>query len=43
MNIIEREGDQSTADRLDAQRDIIRQSLDAIVADIGLANCAMSV
>ena len=37
MNIIEREGDQSTADTLDAQREIIRQSLDAITNDIGLA------
>jgi len=37
MNTIEREGDQSTADRLDAQRDIIRKSINEIANDIGMA------
>ena len=37
MNTIEHEADQSTDDTLDAQRDIIRQSLDAITNDIGMA------
>jgi hypothetical protein len=36
MNTIEHEDDPSTDDRLDAQRDTIRQSLDAIVNDIGM-------
>ena len=36
MNTIEHEDDLSIDDTLDAQRDIIRQSLDAIVADIGM-------
>jgi hypothetical protein len=37
MNIIEHHDDLSTDDRLDAQRGIIRQSLDQIAADIGMA------
>jgi hypothetical protein len=37
MNTIEHEADQSTEYTLDAQRDIIRQSLDAITNDIGMA------
>jgi hypothetical protein len=37
MNTIEHEDDQSTDDTLDAQRDIIRQSLDEIANDIGMA------
>ena len=37
MNTIEHEDEPSTDDRLDAQRDIIRQSLDAIANDIGMA------
>jgi hypothetical protein len=37
MNTIEDEDDSSTDDRLDAQRDIIRQSLDEIANDIGMA------
>ena len=37
MNTIEREDDQSTADRLDAQRDIIRKSINEIANDIGMA------
>ena len=36
MNTIEHDDDLSRDDTLDAQRDIIRQSLDAIVADIGM-------
>jgi hypothetical protein len=36
MNIIEHHDDLSTEDRLDAQRDIVRRSLDAIVNDIGM-------
>jgi hypothetical protein len=34
MNTIEHEDDPSTDDSLDAQRDIVRQSLDAITNDI---------
>ena len=37
MNTIEHEDDLSTDDTLDAQRDIIRQSLNEIVSDIGMA------
>ena len=37
MNTIEHEDDPSTDDALDAQRDFIRQSLDAITNDIGMA------
>jgi hypothetical protein len=37
MSTIEPQDQLSTDDRLDAQRDIIRQSLDAIVNDIGIA------
>ena len=37
MNTIEREDDSSTDDELDAQRDIIRKSLDEIANDIGMA------
>jgi hypothetical protein len=37
MNTTEPQDTSSTDDRLDAQRDIIRQSLDAIVNDIGMA------
>ena len=37
MNTIEHENDSSTGDALDAQRDIIRQSLDQIANDIGMA------
>ena len=36
MNTIEHDDDSSTGNKLDTQRDIIRQSLDAIVADIGM-------
>ena len=38
MNNIEHDDDLSTDDRLDTQRDIIRQSLDAITNDIGYGN-----
>ena len=37
MNTIEREDDLSTDDELDAQRNIIRKSLDEIANDIGMA------
>ena len=37
MNTIKHEAYQSTDDALDAQRDFIRQSLDAITNDIGMA------
>ena len=37
MNTIEHDERPSTDDKLDAQRDIIRQSLDAITNDIGMA------
>ena len=37
MNTIEHEDGSLTYDRLDAQRAIIRQSLDAIINDIGMA------
>ena len=37
MNTIEHDDDPSTDDALDAQRDFIRQSLDAITNDIGMA------
>jgi hypothetical protein len=37
MNTIEHEDDQLTDDRLDAQRDIIRQSINEIANDIGMA------
>ena len=37
MNTIEHQDEPSTDDKLDAQRDIIRQSLDAIANDIGMA------
>ena len=37
MNTIEHEDDLSTGNKLDTQRDIIRQSLDAITNDIGMA------
>ena len=37
MNNIEHDDNSSTGNRLDTQRDIIRQSLDAITNDIGLA------
>jgi hypothetical protein len=37
MNTTEHEDDSSKDDTLDAQRDIIRQSLDAITTDIGMA------
>jgi hypothetical protein len=37
MNTIEREHGSSTDDSLDAQRDIIRQSLETITNDIGMA------
>ena len=37
MNTIEHDDDLSTGNKLDTQRDIIRQSLDAITNDIGLA------
>ena len=37
MSTIEPQDQLSTDDKLDAQRDIIRQSLDAIVNDIGMA------
>jgi hypothetical protein len=37
MSTIEHEDDSSTDDTLDAQRDIIRQSLDTITKDIGMA------
>jgi hypothetical protein len=37
MDTIEQEDDSTFEDTLDAQRDIIRQSLDAIVNDIGMA------
>ena len=36
MNTIEHDDGSSTGNKLDTQRDIIRQSLDAIVADIGM-------
>jgi len=36
MNTIEHEDDQSTDDTLDAQRDIIRQSINEIANDIGM-------
>ncbi len=37
MNTIEHDDGSSTGNKLDTQRDIIRQSLDAITNDIGLA------
>ena len=37
MNTIEHDDGSSTGNKLDTQRDIIRQSLDAIVNDIGMA------
>ena len=37
MNTIEHDDGSSTGNKLDAQRDIIRQSLDAITNDIGMA------
>ena len=37
MNTIEHEDDSSTDDTLDAQRDIIRQSINEIANDIGMA------
>jgi hypothetical protein len=37
LNTIEHDDDPSTDDALDAQRDFIRQSLDAITNDIGMA------
>jgi hypothetical protein len=37
MNTIEPQDDLSTDDGLDVQRDIIRQSLDAIINEIGMA------
>jgi hypothetical protein len=37
MNTIEDEDDLSTDDKLDAQREVIRQSIDAIANDIGTA------
>jgi hypothetical protein len=37
MNTIEDEDDLSTDDKLDAQRDVIRQSIDATANDIGTA------
>ena len=37
MNSIEHDDDSSTDGKLDTQRDIIRQSLDAITNDIGMA------
>ena len=37
MNTIEDEDNLSTDDKLDAQRDAIRQSIDAIADDIGMA------
>ena len=37
MNTIEHDDDTSTDDTLDAQRDFIRQSLNAITDDIGMA------
>jgi hypothetical protein len=36
VNTIEREYDSSTGDTLDAQRDVIRQSLNEITNDIGM-------
>ena len=36
MNNIEHDDDSSTGNKLDTQRDIIRQSLDAITNDIGM-------
>jgi hypothetical protein len=42
MNTIEDEDDLSTDDKLDAQRDVIRQSIDAIANDMA-RRCAMSV
>jgi hypothetical protein len=36
MNTIEHEGDPSTDDTLDAQRDIIQQSINEIANDIGM-------
>ena len=36
MNNIEHDDDSSTGNRLDAQRDVIRQSLDQITNDIGM-------
>ena len=41
MNTIENEDESPTDDRLDAQRDIIRQSLDEIATTSGW-QCAMS-
>ena len=37
MNTIEHDDNSSADDKLDTQRDIIRQSLDAITNDIGMA------
>ena len=37
MNTVEHEDDSSTDDTLDAQRDIIRQSINEIINDIGMA------
>ena len=37
MNTIEHDDGSSTDNKLDTQRDIIRQSLDEIVDDIGMA------